>query len=82
MLNPMLAALSQSQGVSQIKNLMTAIKMAQNPQMALQQLAAQNPKLNEVMKIVEENGGDAKAAFYKMAKEKGVDPNDILAQLR
>ena len=41
-----------------------------------------NPRMKQVMDYVNANGGDAQAAFYKMAKEKGVDPEEILSQLR
>jgi hypothetical protein len=34
------------------------------------------------MDYISKNGGDPKAAFYKMAEEKGINPEDILCQLR
>lgn len=45
-------------------------------------LIAKNPKFGEVVKYINQNGGSAKAAFYNMAAEKGVDPEDILRTLR
>lgn len=38
--------------------------------------------MKQVMDIVGQSGGDPKAAFYKMAEEKGVDPEQILPMLR
>lgn len=32
--------------------------------------------------MVRRSGGDAKAAFYLACKEKGVDPNTILSQMK
>lgn len=81
MINPMLAALNQSR-VTPIKSMMQMLKSAGNPQMMLQQMMSQNPQLQNVMQYVNANGGNAKEAFYKMAKEKGVNPDDILQMLR
>ena len=58
----------------------------QNPMLEMLNQKA-NPQLNnktpmqQVMDYVNQNGGDPKAAFYKLAKEKGVDPNFILSML-
>ena len=41
-----------------------------------------NPQYKQVMNYINQNGGDPKAAFYKMAEEKGVNPDDIISQLR
>ena len=81
-MNPMLQNLNRTtinQNVSQIKNLM---KSAGNPSMMINQLLASNPQYKQVMDYVRANGGDPKAAFYKMAQEKGVDPDEILRSLR
>ena len=40
-----------------------------------------NPQLAQAIKYVNDNGGNPKDAFYKLAKEKGVDPQNILNQL-
>ena len=55
---------------------------ARNPQAMLNQMMANNPQYKQVMDYVRQNGGDPKAAFYKMAEEKGVNPEDILNQLK
>ena len=41
-----------------------------------------NPNTKYVMDYINRNGGDPKAAFYSMAREKGIDPEQILAQLK
>lgn len=69
------------QTMAPIKNLMNTIRNASNPQMMFQQMVSQNPKLQQVIKYVQDSGGDAKSAFYKMANEQGIDPNTILNQL-
>ena len=66
----------------QIKNLMNTVRNMGNPQMMLNQMMAQNPQMKNVMDYIRQNGNDPKQAFYKMAQEKGVDPNEILRQLK
>ena len=58
------------------------VNLTKNPQSTLSQMAQSNPQLQQVMQYIQENGGDAKTAFYNLAKQKGVDPNDILNQVR
>lgn len=41
-----------------------------------------NPQLKQALEYVQKNGGDPKQAFYKLAKEKGVDPQSILNSLK
>ena len=62
------------------KNAMNAVNMARNPQSMLGQAMMNNPQMKQVMEYVNANGGDAKTAFYKLAGEMGVDPEEILKQ--
>lgn len=84
-MNPMMKNIQgQSQSIipSHFKQMMNTIRSCGNPQMMLNQMLGNNPAYKQVMNYVNENGGDAQVAFYKMAQEKGVDPNEILNQLR
>lgn len=84
-MNPMLAMLNQNrmaQNLQPIKNMMSMLKSAGNPQMMLQQMTAQNPQFKQAVDYVNANGGDAKTACYKLAKEKGVNADEILQMLR
>lgn len=63
--------------LAQIKRMMNMLQTAQNPQAALQQLAQQNPMIGNLMQ-----SGDLKSMFYRMCEEKGVNPDDILNQLK
>ena len=80
--------LQQLQGASlpgnlgQIKNLMQTVRSAGNPQAMLQQMAASNPQLRQAMDYVQQCGGDPKQAFYKLAQQRGIDPNEILNMLK
>ena len=55
---------------------------ANNPNQMLNMLAQQNPQVKQVMDMVKNSNMSAKDLFYKMAQEKGVNPDDILNQLR
>ena len=44
-------------------------------------MAANNPQMQQVMQVIQQNGGNAQQAFYNLAQQKGVDPNVILQQL-
>ena len=39
-------------------------------------------QIRQAMDYVRNNGGDARAAFYRLAQQKGVDPESILRGLR
>ena len=36
------------------------------------------PEMKNILNMVQQNGGDAQQLFYKLAEQKGVDPNQIL----
>lgn len=73
---------TQASPTNPIKGMMDAVKNASNPGAMMEQMAAQNPQLRNVMELVQQSGGDAKGAFYALAKQKGVDPESILSLLR
>lgn len=58
------------------------IKSSKNPQAMMQSMINQNPQMKQVMEMVNKNGGNPKDAFYALAKEKGVNPDDILNLLK
>lgn len=60
---------------------MRTVKMSQNPQYALNQLLATNPQLQQAMQFIKQNGGNGEQAFYTLAKQYGVSPNDFLNML-
>ena len=83
MINPITALLGKAsaspaiQGISQMAGMVQA---SQNPQAALDQLAQNNPQMKQVMQYIQQNGGDAKSAFYALARQKGRDPTQIINQ--
>ena len=41
-----------------------------------------NPQYAQVQKLIQESGGNAQQAFYNLAGQMGVDPNEILNALK
>lgn len=63
-------------------NAFRAMNMVRNPGAMVGQAMMNNPQMKQVMDYVNQNGGDPKTAFYKLAEEMGVDPEEVLKQLR
>lgn len=68
--------------IQQIKSMMAMVQNAGNPQAMLTQMMQQNPQMKQAMDLVQQHGGDPKQAFYALAQQKGVDPNEILGMLK
>ena len=73
---------SMSRMAQPIKQMMTAVRTAQNPQLALNNLIMQNPQMKQVMDIVQKHGGDPMRAFEEEAKACGMDPQEIMNMLK
>ena len=69
--NPAMAQMGQIFGMAQA---------LQNPQAAVGQMMGNNEQMQQVMQYISGHGNDPRLAFYTMAKEKGVNPDDILNQ--
>ena len=68
--------------LNQIRNMMNTVKNAGNPQAMLMNMAQNNPRIKQAMDVINQSGGDPQKAFYALAEQKGVNPEDILSQLR
>ena len=66
----------------QVRQMIAMIKSAGNPQLMLNQLMQSNPQMQQVMQIVQKYGGDPNKAFYALAEEKGINPQEILDLLK
>ena len=51
-----------------------------NPMGAL--MGQSDPRMQQVIDYVNQNGGNPEQVFYALAKAKGADPNDILTQVK
>lgn len=66
---------------------MNSLYQQLNPQLSNSNIAnikqlMNSPQFKNVMTLVKNSNLTPKELFYKMAKEKGVDPEEILKQLR
>lgn len=66
----------------QIKQMAQAFKTAGNPQALLNQMIQTNPQMKQVMDFVRASGGDPRAVFYRLAEQRGINPQAILDQLK
>lgn len=84
MLNPILQQLNQSkinQIMMPLKNVMSQVRAAQDPKTFLSNIIYQNPNAKQALDYINQNGGDPKAAFYKLAQDNGLDPDTIIKSL-
>ena len=63
-------------------NPISLINMMSGPRAMLNQMIMQNPQMKQTIDYINANGGDPKAAFYKLADEMGVDPEEVLKAVR
>lgn len=63
-----------------IGDIKTAMQIAANPEAAFMSMANKNPQFNVVLDMC--RGKDPEQVFKSMCAQRGVDPNDILNQLR
>ena len=74
-MNPMLAKLPNN--LNQIKQIVTTIKTAKDPEALFNRMMQNNPGYRQAVDYVKQNGGDPKKAFQTLAKQNGLDPNEI-----
>lgn len=61
--------------------MMKTLQGVNNPEQAMQNLAQQNPQIFGIMQMAN-SAGSLKNLFYQTAKQKGIDPNAIISQLK
>lgn len=84
-MNPLMHGIGMTSGVNQqalqqVKRIMTMFRASSNPQQMLMQAAQHNPAIGTVMQMC--NGKNPKDVFYEQCKKMGVNPDDIINQLR
>lgn len=68
------------QAAQSAKKMMGMLRAAKNPQQALMMAAQQNSGLNSVLQIV--GGRNPEQVFYEECQKGGINPEDILKELR
>ena len=81
MTNPILQKL-QSPNLNSLKQAINMFRTAQNPQAMFNQMMANNPHYKQAVDFVNQNGGDPKKAFYSLAEQQGIDPNEVMRMFR
>lgn len=75
----MMGGQAANPAIQSIKRMMGMYRAAQNPQAVLQQMAQQNPMVGQIMQM---SRGNLKDTFYQMCQQQGVNPDDVLNQLK
>ena len=65
-----------------VKQMAAMVNTAQNPQAMMNQMIMSNPDLKKVIDVIKEYNGDPQKAFFALAEQKGVDPQEILNMLK
>ena len=81
-MNKLFQQLNQSKSLSlpnNIRQMINTVKMAHNPQAAIQQMVNSNPQLRSALQMA---GGDPEKAFKTMAKQVNVNPDEIMNMLK
>ena len=73
---------NMSQMLQPVRQMMNAVRSAQNPQAALNQLIMNNPQIKQVMDIVQKHGGDPMVALRKEAEAAGISMDEILGMIK
>ena len=70
--------LLQNPQLGQLRQMISTLKNAGNPQALMQQMLQQNnPAMSQALAYIKQNGGNPKAACEKLAAEKGISLSDI-----
>ena len=74
----MIPAILQQLNGAGMSRIQQAVQLAKGNPMALMN----GPQYQQAMQLIQQSGGDARAAFYNLARQKGIDPDQLLAMLR
>lgn len=64
------------------KSIFNMLNGSSNPYQLLINMAAKNPMIKNIMDSADKSGKSYQDMFYELAKQKGVDPNSIINQLK
>lgn len=70
---------TETSSQSNLKNMINMFRNSNNPQMLIQNMLQNNPK---VQQLIQQCGGNPKTAFYNLARQKGINPDEILNMLK
>lgn len=76
--NQILQMLSGQTNDNSPLGMLSNLRNSSNPQELLKSM----PQYQQAINYISQNGGDPKTAFYNLAARRGINPNDILNQIR
>lgn len=71
-----------NQNTDTAKSIFSMLNGSSNPYQLLINIAAKNPMIKNIMDSADKSGKSYQDMFYELAKQKGVDPNSIINQLK
>lgn len=85
MANPILEILERKPQMTPQNNLVQAYKTLsamENPNKALKALSQQNPMIQQAIQLINSSQMSPKDLFYNMARQRGIDPSQVLNMFR
>lgn len=73
---------NRNQNTDAAKSIFSMLNGSSNPYQLLINIAAKNPMIKNIMDSADKSGKSYQDMFYELAKQKGVDPNSIINQLK
>jgi len=67
--------------MQQAKNILRQAMSLGNPQAMMNQMLTNNPKAQEAINFIKQNGNNPQTAFALLAKQKGIDPMEFIKEL-
>jgi hypothetical protein len=68
--------------MNQIKQMANMLKGKSNPMQMLLSMSQSNPQISQVFNILNGSGMSAKDMFYNIANQRGINPDDIINNLK
>ena len=73
---------SGNQNVETAKSILGMLNGSANPYQLLVNIAAKNPMIKNIMDSADKSGKSYQDMFYELAKQRGIDPDNIINQLK
>ena len=73
---------NKNQNTETAKSIFSMLNGSSNPYQLLINMAAKNPMIKNIMDSADKSGKSYQDMFYELAKQRGVDPNSIINQLK
>lgn len=68
--------------IDRVKGMAQMVNNSRDPQAVMNMIAQQNPQMAQFMQTVSGSGMSPRAMFYQMAKQRGIDPDAVIAAFK